>query len=85
MSKFCCLHAVGAPCQQPITYSNDGDRYQLLKSNSHGVCYLPNPIYYGQIWGPYVQKQEHAKVANSVTLCEEDEGCKVVPEGTGNG
>ena len=25
------------------------------------------------------------RLQNSVTLCEEDEGCKVVPEGRGNG
>ena len=80
---------VGPPCQAPITYYIGRTQYRLQKSNYHGVCYLPNPIYdRGQTVGPYSQKQEwHAKAANSISLCEEengsDEGCKQVPNDMG--
>ena len=82
--QFHSLHnAVGPPCQAPITYSRYGTQYRLLKSDNYGVCYAPNPIYEGQPPRPYIQKQENAKATNSVSLCEEGEGCKEIPNITG--
>lgn len=83
--SFCqfIYYVVGAPCQAPITYSRWGLQYRLLRSNNHGVCYAPNPIYHPPTPRPYIQKQESAKAANSVSLCEEGKGCKKVPDVTG--
>ena len=77
-------YAVGPPCQAPITYSRYGSKYRLLKSDNYGVCYDPNPIYYEPTPRPYVQKLENAKATNSVSLCEEGEGCKEIPNVTGS-
>ena len=86
VSNYYLYFTVGEPCQEPIVYSVSGNDYELIRSNDHGVCYAPNPRYYGQkIQTPYSQMQGwHAKAATSISLCEEedgnDEGCKVVPD-----
>ena len=46
------------------------------------MCYAPNPIYHEPTPRPYVQKLENAKATNSVSLCEEGEGCKEIPSVT---
>ena len=48
------------------------------------MCYAPNPPIYESTPIPYVQKLENAKAANSVSLCEEGEGCKEIPNVTGS-